>query len=102
MTSPATKTYLITGANAGLGLDATRQLALRDDVRKVYMACRSKDKADAAIEDLVNKFHVSREKLEFVPFDGSSSKEEIEAVWYSRKLIRKILTFLMHIFCKVT
>ena len=73
------KTFLVTGANVGLGLDATRQLALRSDVKKVYMACRSEVKANAAIEKLVSKSNVSRDKLEFVLFDGSSSKAEIEA-----------------------
>ena len=70
------KTYLITGANSGLGFDATRQLALRNDVQTVFMACRSEEKAQKAIDDLV-QLGVSKTKLRFIPFDGSSSKSQI-------------------------
>lgn len=76
--STVKKTFIITGANTGLGLDATKQLALRDDVQKVYLACRSKAKAEKAISDLVAT-GISADKLEFIMFDGSSSKAEIEA-----------------------
>ncbi|CQD02911.1 dehydrogenase/reductase [Mycobacterium lentiflavum] len=44
--------FLITGANAGLGKDAARQLALRDDVSTIYLACRDEAKARAAQADL--------------------------------------------------
>jgi NAD(P)-dependent dehydrogenase (short-subunit alcohol dehydrogenase family) len=44
--------FLITGANAGLGKDAARQLALRDDVGTIYLACRDEAKARAAQADL--------------------------------------------------
>ena len=44
--------FLITGANAGLGKDVARQLALRPDVDCVYLACRDKVKAEAAQADL--------------------------------------------------
>ena len=77
--SSTNKTYLVTGANSGLGLDAARQLALRDDVGTVFMACRSKDKAEAAMQSLVTSSGVNADKLVFVPFDGSASKGEIEA-----------------------
>ena len=42
------RTIIITGANAGLGKDAARQLALNEETKKIYLACRSKDKAEAA------------------------------------------------------
>ena len=45
-------TFLITGANAGLGKDVARQLALRSDVDTVYLACRDAVKAEAARADL--------------------------------------------------
>lgn len=73
------KTYLITGANTGLGLDTTRQLAIRDDVGKVFLACRSKAKAEKAIASLVSNHDINAEKLAFVPFDASASKVEIES-----------------------
>ena len=44
--------FLVTGANAGLGKDVARQLALRDDVDVVYLACRDEAKAHAARADL--------------------------------------------------
>jgi NAD(P)-dependent dehydrogenase (short-subunit alcohol dehydrogenase family) len=53
MSRPAAKSVLITGANSGLGKDLARQLALRDDVDTVYLACRNPDKARAAAQELV-------------------------------------------------
>lgn len=44
--------FLITGANAGLGKDVARQLALRDDVDTIYLACRNGARAQAARADL--------------------------------------------------
>ncbi len=44
--------FLITGANAGLGKDVARQLALRADVDSIYLACRDQAKAQAAQADL--------------------------------------------------
>ncbi|MGA8362086.1 MAG: hypothetical protein WB793_10720 [Candidatus Dormiibacterota bacterium] len=35
------KTVLITGANAGMGKDVARQLALRPDFKRIYLACRN-------------------------------------------------------------
>ena len=42
------KTALITGANAGIGKEVARQLALRPEIARIYLACRSKDRAIAA------------------------------------------------------
>lgn len=44
--------FLITGANAGLGKDVARQLALRPDIDAVYLACRDTLRAEAARADL--------------------------------------------------
>ncbi len=52
---PSNKVYLVTGANAGLGLDASRQLALQKDTKKVYLACRTESKAITAIDGLVKE-----------------------------------------------
>ena len=41
---------LITGANSGCGFECARQLALIDGVKKIYLACRSKEKAETAKE----------------------------------------------------
>ncbi len=63
------KLAIVTGANSGLGLETTRALARKG--AKVIMACRSQDKAMAAIELLVND-GVARELLELRPLDLSS------------------------------
>ncbi|MGJ8563333.1 MAG: SDR family NAD(P)-dependent oxidoreductase [Alphaproteobacteria bacterium] len=48
----AGKTYLITGANSGLGFDAARQFALREGVSKVILACRNITRAEEALKKL--------------------------------------------------
>jgi short-subunit dehydrogenase len=46
------KVALITCANAGIGQEIARQLAVGGEFGKVYLACRNKDKALAAKKDL--------------------------------------------------
>ena len=70
--------YLATGANSGLGLDSVRRLALLPETSKVYMGCRSEEKAKAAIDSL--KGLVDTAKLEYVHFDASQSKQEIAKI----------------------
>jgi NAD(P)-dependent dehydrogenase (short-subunit alcohol dehydrogenase family) len=72
--------YLITGANSGLGWSACGQLALREDTAKVYLACRSSFKAQAAIQKLVSDWGCPQEKLEYIHFDASETKKEIESI----------------------
>ncbi|GLX86207.1 hypothetical protein tloyanaT_24600 [Thalassotalea loyana] len=43
---------LITGANAGLGKEAAKQLAEQSDITKIYLGCRNRDKAIAAKREL--------------------------------------------------
>src|ERR1700760_2805725 len=52
MSTTQEKTVLITGANAGLGKEIARQLALRPEVAHIYLACRNRDKAIAARTEL--------------------------------------------------
>src|SRR5579872_6722621 len=46
------KTVLITGANVGIGKDVARQLALRPEIGRIYLACRNQDRASTAKVDL--------------------------------------------------
>ena len=46
------KTALITGANAGIGKDVARQLALRPEITRIYLACRNHGRATAAQAEL--------------------------------------------------
>ena len=46
------KTVLITGANAGIGKDVARQLALRPEIARIYLACRNRDRATTAKAEL--------------------------------------------------
>jgi NAD(P)-dependent dehydrogenase (short-subunit alcohol dehydrogenase family) len=46
------KTVLITGANAGIGKDVARQLALGPEMARIYLACRNQDRATAAKAEL--------------------------------------------------
>ena len=43
---------LITGANAGIGKEVARQLALSGQYRMIYLACRDRRKAAAALDEL--------------------------------------------------
>ena len=46
------KSVLITGANAGLGKEAARQIALQDGIEKIYLGARNEAKAKAAQHEL--------------------------------------------------
>lgn len=46
------KSVLITGANAGLGKESARQLALQEGMERVYLGCRNEAKAKVAKAEL--------------------------------------------------
>ena len=64
------KSILITGANGGIGKDAARQLALINGTEKIYLACRSEEKAKAAKESLEES--TGRSIFEIVLMDVSN------------------------------
>lgn len=72
------ETIIITGANAGLGKDAARQLALKKETKKIYLACRSKDKAEAAKAELEKS--TGRSVFEIMVVDVSKPKSVLSAV----------------------
>ena len=49
------ESILITGANIGLGKETARQLALREETKRVVLFCRNQAKAEAAQKDLEEK-----------------------------------------------
>jgi NAD(P)-dependent dehydrogenase (short-subunit alcohol dehydrogenase family) len=55
MTALPEKTALITGANAGIGKEVARQLALRPEFRRIYLACRNAERANTAKAELEAK-----------------------------------------------
>ena len=75
------KTFLITGANSGIGFEAAKVLA--ENRANIILACRSKPKANQAITALQNINVVG--KIDFVELDLSSlasvkkASEEIHA-----------------------
>src|SRR5271166_1621246 len=52
MQTTAGKTVLITGANVGIGKDVARQLAMRPEIARIYLACRNQDRAATAKAEL--------------------------------------------------
>src|ERR1700756_3288883 len=49
------ESILITGANAGLGKETARQLALKKETQRVILFCRNQARAEAAKNDLEEK-----------------------------------------------
>ena len=52
MSTTPEETVLITGANVGIGKDVARQLALRPEIARIYLACRNQDRATTAKGEL--------------------------------------------------
>lgn len=65
MTELANKTFIITGANTGIGKITAKELARQG--AHVILACRSKDKTLAVIEEI--KRETSNERVEYIALD---------------------------------
>jgi NAD(P)-dependent dehydrogenase (short-subunit alcohol dehydrogenase family) len=69
---------LITGANAGIGKETARQLALKPETEKIILACRNSSKAKAAKAELVAQ--TGRDIFEILIMDVSKPTSVKEAV----------------------
>lgn len=72
------KSILITGANAGLGKESARQLAMINGTEKIYLACRNLTKAEEAKQSLENS--TGRTIFEIVIMDVSDPNSVRSAV----------------------
>ncbi|ETV83723.1 hypothetical protein H257_04375 [Aphanomyces astaci] len=66
------KVAIVTGANNGIGLETARQLAKQG--AHVVFACRSKERAEAAIKSVAKSVGASAATLQFLPLDLADSK----------------------------
>ncbi|WNJ20507.1 SDR family NAD(P)-dependent oxidoreductase [Pontibacter sp. G13] len=72
------KIIMITGANAGIGKETARQLALNPATEKIYLACRNKTKAIAAQQELEEA--TGRKIFEIIIMDVSDTDSVRRAV----------------------
>jgi NAD(P)-dependent dehydrogenase (short-subunit alcohol dehydrogenase family) len=83
------KTVMITGANAGIGKETARQLALLPNTEKIYLACRNKLKAESAVKELVSA--TGKQIFEIIIMDLS----DIESVRASLKMLKEPIDALI-------
>lgn len=69
---------MITGANAGIGKETARQLGLKKETEKIYLACRNETKAKAAKKELEQA--TGRNIYEIVIMDVSNIESVRKAV----------------------
>jgi NAD(P)-dependent dehydrogenase (short-subunit alcohol dehydrogenase family) len=72
------ESVLITGANIGLGKETARQLALKQETKKVILFCRNQAKAKAAQKDLEEK--TGRQIFEIIIGDVTDANSVRKAV----------------------
>ena len=69
---------MITGANAGIGKDTARQLAMLNSTKKIYLACRNINKAEIAKKELENS--TNKAIFEILIMDVSNTNSVRNAV----------------------
>lgn len=72
------QSVLITGANAGLGREAARQLGQKQGIQKIYLACRNPARAKAAQQAL--RAQTGRDIFEIVEMDVTDPASVRQAV----------------------
>ncbi|WP_196885365.1 SDR family NAD(P)-dependent oxidoreductase [Aureivirga sp. CE67] len=83
------KIVMITGANTGIGKDTARQLALKNETQKIYLACRNRAKAEAAKKDLEEI--TGRKIFEIIILDVSDTDSVKKAVNHLKEPIDTII-----------
>lgn len=83
------KSIMITGANNGIGKEAARQLALKPETEKIYLACRNPEKAKKAQIQLESS--TGRAIFEIIIMDTSKPESVKNAV----KLIKEPIDALI-------
>lgn len=81
------KTVIITGANSGLGFETAKKIASNKDY-ELILACRSKEKAEKAKEDIMNT--TGNNHIMTMIMDTSSLKSVRNFVEAFKKLNRKL------------
>jgi NAD(P)-dependent dehydrogenase (short-subunit alcohol dehydrogenase family) len=76
MTDLSTKVALVTGANSGLGFEASAQLA-EAGYGKIILACRSEEKAEGAREHLIER--CGRDVFDTLVIDTAEPESGVEA-----------------------
>ena len=83
------KTFVVTGANSGIGLEVSRQLLFKG--ANLVMACRNLEKANKVKDEFLKEY--SNSHIEILPYDQASfsSIEEFAKTIENRKIDALIL-----------
>lgn len=82
------KVAVITGANAGIGFETARSLSYFGC--RVFLACRSKENADEAIEKIRKERESAGERCSFIPLDLCSMQSVKQAAQQIKREVNQI------------